>query len=128
MNTAQEIKLGYFGTDLHTHGHYIWQVGEERLHSSGLNFKDFPFNPEQLVSKKESRPKGAVDFFVIGGYSILRIEGSPIDKRWGTTSVFWINREVTKEELISILLSNKTVKEIIVAMPFKVQLDSNQPS
>ena len=120
------MEIGYFGTELNTHGHYLWTMSDERqLYDKNINLECLPFNPEDMPrrDKGETRTKGAVEFYQEHGYSILAIEGSCIDTRWGTKSVFFVKENISKAELITIIKAIPIAVEIINAMPFEVNLN-----
>jgi hypothetical protein len=116
--------MEYFGTDTTTHGHYMWKITDDHLYDRSLNFKDIPFNPELMPKRKkgDARIKGEVGFYQEGDYSVLAIEGSCVDNRWGTCSVFFIKGELTRDEMVGLLQSIPIAKKIIDQMPFEVQL------
>lgn len=107
--------IRYFGTDLSSAGHYFWQMGTESLY--GLNFKDFPFNPERMPT---SQRNGDVEFYHIDGWSIMAICGSCKDKRPGSKSVFFIKQEMPDNELLNLIRSIPIANKIINAMPFDI--------
>ena len=111
--------IGYFGTTLTEHGHYFFNINKDRFVSRGdLNFKDFPFNPERLIeswvkSNRASPIKGQRFYFQIEGWSILYFEGSPIDRRGGTKSVFFVKRNLNENQMLSLVHSSPLAKKII---------------
>lgn len=125
------LELGYFGTDDSKHGHYIWKVGEQYLRSQDLNFSDFPFNPESIAKKDQKNiyssstglNKGDVRFFKVGGYSICYIEGSAVDDRGGTKSVWWVKADVTLEKLKELILANIPSAKLISMMEKKFKIN-----
>jgi hypothetical protein len=118
MGKAKRI-MEYFGTDLREAGHYRWDVGVESIYKNWKNLRDLPFDPERLTI---NMPKGECAFYQGGGFTVLAIAGSPVDKREGTKSVFWINDTITKEELIDLIKGNKAAMKLIKAMPFEVKI------
>lgn len=108
----------YFGTNLDRAGHYFWRLEGERISNLNLNFKDFPFDPEELTKKIPI--KGTTLFYWIGGYSICAIVGSCADDRNGTKSVFFFKEDLSIKELIDKITSIPIAKEIIDKMPFPV--------
>lgn len=115
-------KLQYFGTNLTNHGHYFWEVGENYLHSSNLNFDSFNFNPCNMPEYEigETRNKGDVKFYHKSPFVICAIEGSCIDKRSGTNSVFFIKGEFSYNNLMLAMRESKPVQEIINSFPFEL--------
>ncbi len=111
------MKIEYFGTNFTEHGHYRWVI-EDGLHFQNLIFRDLPFDPERLTN---NLPKGETVFYQGGGYTVFGISGSPVDKRGGTKSIFWVDQIISKDKLISILLKNETAKKLIDQMPFKIE-------
>jgi hypothetical protein len=111
-------ELYYFGTSTTTAGHYFWTLSE-RMESSRMWFRDIPFNPEQLLGKRQV-DKGQAFYFQIEGYSIIHIEGSPYDKRGGSKSVFWVHGDVPCDVLVALIGQNEPAKKLISAMPFEV--------
>ena len=75
----------YFGTDLNTHGHYTWDLSGESMKKAGL-MPQVPFNPYEI---NKSGVKGSVVFCKdFAGFTIIAIEGSCVDSRNGTKSIF----------------------------------------
>lgn len=111
--------LDYFGTDLRSAGHYFWQLEGENFNKSKTWFKDIPFDPETLLPVHTE--KGTVRYFREGGYAICAIAGSPIDKRYGTKSVFWTKEFIKLGHMKAIILSIPAAKKIIDQMPFEVR-------
>jgi hypothetical protein len=118
--------IHYFGTNLGDYGHYFWHLEGDSIYNRDLNFKDFPFNPEEMPrrSKGETIRKGEVRFYHEEGYSICAIEGSCKDQRWGTKSVFFVREDLSIEQLVEKILSVPIAKKIIDSMPFPVNLHS----
>jgi len=119
--------MNYFGTDLREHGHYFWQLEGGTMRKIPYNFKDYPFNPEDLPKREvgETIRKGDVKFYHIDGYTICAIEGSCVDNRWGTESVFFIKEILEDKEMIKRILSIPIALSIINQMPFNT-LFTNQ--
>ena len=110
--------MNYFGTDLQSHGHYFWKLGNDRMAKSVIWFDDLPFNPEQLPGYEPR--KGSIVFFNHAGYTILGISGSCVDQRLGTQSVFWIEGKLTFDGMKELILSIPIAEKIIKQMPFEV--------
>ncbi len=98
-NTAPTVH--YFGTDLRSPGHYFFVVENELIRSSKMYFSDLEFNPEKYP--KDGMQKGEHVFFQTGVHCVYFLAGSPIDKRLGCKSVFFINGNYTEDETLSIL-------------------------
>jgi hypothetical protein len=113
--------MNYFGTNLTSAGHYFWTLEDDKLHTPRLSFVDYPFDPYTILDKKRPRyVKGETGFLQIDGYSVLAIEGSPTDDRWGTVSVFFVRELIDRELLCERILAHPFAKQIIACMPFDV--------
>ncbi len=110
--------LQYFGTQLDNTGHYFWQLGVASMHRSRMNLGNCPFNPEALPHKAQKN--GDTQFYQFAGYSIYAIEGSCKDTRPQSKSVFFIEQEITQEELKHLILTSPIGKKIIDKMTFTV--------
>lgn len=109
--------MEYFGTSLTAHGHYTWDLSGDRMEKKHLMPKT-PFDPYKI---NQSQIEGNVVFCKdFAGFTIIAIEGSCFDNRGGTKSVFWERENISKEEMIQRIMSNKLSKAIIDAMPFEV--------
>jgi hypothetical protein len=128
MNTLQ-----YFGTDTRTAGHYFWQFDAtgQYMQRSNTYFKDLPFNPEAYpakINKWDSESKGTIQFDYVDGWTIFAISGSPIDSRGGCHSVFFINKELTQDQIIQKIKMTPAALKIINQMPFDVKhFEKTQP-
>jgi hypothetical protein len=113
--------IGYFGTNLSTYGHYVWRLSGD---SFGMSTLDMPFHFYQYpeVENGAEKTKGHAQFIQAHGYSIIAIEGSCVDKRGGTKSVFYQEGEHTQEEMIALIRSIPVAAEIINKMPFPVPM------
>lgn len=109
----------YFGTNTETSGHYTWDLSDNRMQRIGL-LPATPFDPERLTM---GLPNGEVVFYQGGGYTVLAISGSPVDKRQGCKSVFWIKGDTTRSGIEIMIMQNKFAKQIIEMMPFKVKFN-----
>lgn len=89
--------MEYFGTGTTAHGHYRWKLYPDHMVKIGLSFSDLPFDPEGLTN---NLPKGQWSFYQGGGFTVIAISGSPVDKRNGSKSVFWVNHIITMEQMI----------------------------
>lgn len=112
--------MKYFGTNLTEHGHYIWNVGSEYLLNPSIDFKPLSFDPEDMP---KSKVKGDVEFYHIGGYTILAICGSCIDNKPGTRSVFWVAGDLTKENMIVLIKLFPVLVRILNAMELKFKIN-----
>lgn len=114
--------LQYFGTEPDRAGHQFWRLEGSSLSRSRLSYNDCPFNPEGLPYKKgHDFRNGETEFYQFAGFSIYAIEGSCYDTRPASRSVFFIEKEMSKEELKALILSTDIGKRIIEKMPFAVQ-------
>lgn len=117
----------YFGTTIKTAGHYFWILdGEYQLSVSKIELLNkLPFDPETMAYtgefEKKYPPKGWAKIYHIDGYSILYIEGSAIDPRDNSKSVFFFKEALTDVELIRKVLSIPAALKLIKAMPFEVK-------
>lgn len=117
------MDLHYFGTNTREAGHYFWLLAGNSIGSRGMNFKDIPFNPESIPL---TRTNGEVETFVMTDfkrskfYCILAICGSPVDKRPGCKSVFWIEGG-DLEKLNKLIRETPAAMAIINMMPFAVE-------
>jgi phage-related protein len=113
--------MKYFGTDLTTHGHYIWNVGQNYLSDSSIDFRGLSFDPEGL---NRNQQKGEVTFLhTKDNMTVLAICGSCVDNRPGTKSVFWVPGILTKDDMILKIKSYPVLSDMIVKMEskFKIQ-------
>ena len=111
------MELKYFGTDLQTHGHYVFELKDESMTMLGLNFSGLPFHPEELTRGLE---KGSVVYYQGGGFTALGIAGSCIDKRNGTKSIFWTEGNFTRNQMYGIVSHTPIASKIINQMDFKI--------
>lgn len=118
--------LHYFGTDTRQCGHYFWNFDStgQYMSSSDIYFEDIPFNPEHYppkIDRYNSAPRGETKFDFVDGWTIFAISGSPIDGRGGCKSVFFINKELTEEQIIQKIKMTPAAMKIIKQMPFPVK-------
>lgn len=118
MENLENYKMQYFGTDLHTHGHYFWIITDEWLERSGVDFNSLSFNPYNIVKKDSS--KGTTVWRQTDEFSILGIVGSCKDERGGTVSVFFTEEKLNQEEMIAKLKDMPVVMDMFKAMKFKL--------
>jgi hypothetical protein len=118
------MEINYFGTALDCAGHYFWKLHGGQMEKAYISFSSLPFNPDDMPrrDKQYIRTKGEIEFYCENGFSIIAIEGSCADKRFGTKSVFFIKEVITKEEMIKRINSIPIARIIIDAMPFKVDI------
>ncbi len=99
-------------------GHYIFDVSNyPSMVREGIQFNYLPFHPEQLTNNLS---KGEVVFYQGGGFTVIGISGSCIDKRPGTKSIFWVEEILSYDEMKDQILNNIITKKIINSMPFTV--------
>jgi hypothetical protein len=118
-------ELFYFGTDTNRAGHYFWKVSDDgkRLNYKGLDFDLLDVDPQDIAKDKQRKfllPKGTVKFILTNKYTVCYIEGSCIDKRWATQSVFWVAGHISFAELKELILSTPIAVEMFEMMDFKV--------
>ena len=113
--------IEYYGTllDQAGHGFHTLNDGFDR---NRTKFENLPFNPEALPfhSRERNYIDGTVKFYNVFGFTICAIAGSPYDKRPGSKSIFFIERDLTREVFKAQLEINPTVQKIIKQMPFPV--------
>ena len=110
--------INYFGTELESYGHYIFQLDNDRMDRIGIRFDHLPFSPENLTN---NLPKGEVIFYQGGGFTVIGISGSCKDDRNGTKSIFWVKEIITFNELKDRILNHPVSQLIIKQMPFTIQ-------
>lgn len=110
--------MNYFGTYLHSAGHYFWDLIGEGMGKSKLYFKDIPFDP---YDGQRPIQKGTASFKNIDGFSVYIIIGSCTDDRNGCVSTFFVKEELTASQLKERILSIPIAKKIIEQMPFEVK-------
>jgi hypothetical protein len=111
--------MNYFGTELTSAGHFMWEMIGSELYRNRMSIGDCPFNPEALPYKKYKN--GDVGYYQCFGFSILAICGSCKDNRAGSKSVFWLEGNFTADEMKERILTIPIGKKIIEQMSFKVQ-------
>lgn len=114
--------LQYFGTNLDSAGHYLWEIQGDTMYPSRTQFNDLPFNPEALPYKGKGKPyqNGLIEFYNFCGFSICAIEGSCRDTRPGSKSIFFVKENLTKEQIIEIINATPVARKMIDKMPFHV--------
>lgn len=121
------MKTYYFGTSLHTAGHYFFELNDSEMYQErNIRYGDTPFDPEKLPIVKGGRysraPNGMTRFYNLGHYSICAIGGSPKDSRPGSKSIFFWDEELTKEQMIEAIKNLPIAMKIINQMPFNVEI------
>ncbi|GAG75702.1 unnamed protein product [marine sediment metagenome] len=114
--------MNYFGTSLNEHGHYLWDLHEDRMENCGINFKHLPFHPEELTN---NLLKGEVVFYQCTGYTVIGIAGSCVDERPRTKSIFWVLEKISFDEMKERILNNPIAKKIIEKMSFEIEWDNS---
>jgi hypothetical protein len=111
-------QLYYFGTNMIEKGHYLWKVTPDGLRERSIDFSALPFNPEQYPRqpKSESLNKGTIIYYFEHGFTILAIEGSCIDQRPGSKTVFFIKGLILESVFIAYLNTFQIYKYIIEAL------------
>lgn len=114
--------IEYFGTDLRTHGHYLWKLKGDSMQPNGEYLGNLPFNPEDYPKWEKGAvySKGDAQFIQVNGCSIIAIEGSCVDNRWGSKSVFFVRQLINKEQLINMIQTTFSANAIITQMPFEI--------
>jgi hypothetical protein len=115
--------MNYFGTELDGAGHYFWTLEGNAIYRSRTSFENCPFNPEALPYKKNGQGffNGTARFYQFAGFSIYAIEGSCKDERPGSKSIFFVEKELDKDQMKALILATPIASKIIQKMPFKVE-------
>lgn len=111
--------MHYFGTDLTSKGHYLFEVGKESLYPARLRTGDLPFYPEALPYNKYQN--GDVGFYQVFGFTILAICGSCSDSRPASKSVFFIEGTFTESQMKEYILNIPVLQRMIKQMPFQIK-------
>lgn len=116
------MKVKYFGTSLTEKGHYLKDLLPLGLdYSYTLSTSHYPFD---IYSFTKGNPKGFVAKYEVDNYKVIAIEGSCIDQRWGTVSVFITEENVTLRQFKDYLSNHPWVIKMLEQMPFKVDLNA----
>lgn len=118
-------KIYYYGTNLSQAGHYYWELEKDNLKYLGLRMeKPKFFSPYDYPEYEhgEKMRKGKSQFLHLNGHSILAIEGSCSDNRFGTRSVFFIEGIMEKDKFIELLKSHKIFNEMVDQMNFEIEI------
>lgn len=112
----------YFGTNLKNLGHYFWELAGKEFSGTTMFFSQIPFDPEDMPYRKRGEviKNGDTGYYQEGEYSIYAIEGSCMDKRPASKSVFFVRELISKEELKERILAIPIAQQIIGRMPFEV--------
>jgi len=110
-------QLNYFGTNLTSSGHYYWSIGDGFYSYTSLQ-DSLTWNPEGLTKGYQN---GLVTVITINVLNIIAIDGSPYDRRPGSKSIFWADRNTKFIDLKEAILTLKASKAIIEQMPFEVR-------
>lgn len=103
--------LYYFGTSLREYGHYYWLADGNMLRYMSLDLhRVIPFNPEELPKTNRF---GEYEYHQIEGYSIIAYCGSPYDKRGGCKSVFFVQGDVSEEDLMELIMNNGATSKVV---------------
>ena len=118
-----ENKLYYYGTTLNEAGHYLAILDGNSFHRADLRHDDLPFDPYELPNRGKKDPvrKGQKDFYQKGGYSILVIEGSCYDTRFGTRTVFFVKSLISEYEMMQLINDTPIAFAIVNKLPFAVE-------
>ena len=111
----------YYGTELDSYGHYLWELNG-RFTRTGLPHSTLGFDPE----KHRMQPRGHVKFEHEGGWTILYIGGSPKDTRLGTSSVFFLRGDFSRQDFVNLMRSNSVAMSIVERIPYDIDLEGNE--
>ena len=110
--------MNYFGTDLDTHGHYVFKLNESTMVKTWLKLDNLPFDPEGLTRNLH---KGEVVYYNGGGYTVIGISGSCKDDRAGTKSIFWVREDLTFIDMYDLIHGNPMAIKILASMSFFIR-------
>jgi GH15 family glucan-1,4-alpha-glucosidase len=105
------MRIHYYGTTIKYTGHYFYEITGDEFRSEKTRFSELDFNPEEYPLK--GMKKGDQSIFQTGKRTVLFVSGSPIDKRGGSKSVFWVNELISPEKIREILDGNNIFLEIV---------------
>jgi len=113
----------YFGTDLHSYGHYKWKISDDGTSLILQRDYDLPFRQQGLRKVREDGYYYMGDMTYIQGrnWTIISIYGSCVDHRGGTESTFFIKEKMSRDEFWSHLKTLPIVQKMIIQMPFRLQ-------
>jgi len=110
----------YFGTNLNTAGHYLWEISGDRMNESTLlKLGKLPFNPENMPCGGTVM-EGVVKYYYKHGWSIVAISGSPRDRRPGSKSVFFVKENIDYLTFLTRLYEIPAAMKIINSFIFPV--------
>lgn len=112
--------MEYFGTSLTEHGHYRRNIDGGFSSHSSIRFDDLPFHPEHLTNTSRL---GEVVFYQSEDYTVIAINGSCVDHRPGSKSVFWEKEYLTKDDMIKRIIANPIANKILKQMKFQIRWD-----
>jgi len=116
------MKIEYFGTDLNRAGHYLFELDRGYIGRNLRKIDTLPFNPEGLpYSKEYMLGGGTVKFYNFAGFTICAISGSCCDRRPGSKSIFFVEKDISFESLKNVLIENEAFKKIAFKMPFDIK-------
>ena len=117
------MTLHYFGTNLREAGHYLFTLEGDSFYPAFYRWVDLTFNPYDIPNQYDKRTirKGDKDFYQKDGFSILVIEGSCYDQRWGTRTVFFVDGLIDEAKMRELINSVPIAVKILAALPFEVQ-------
>lgn len=111
--------MKYFGTNTREAGHYYWDLSKG-MGYIGLSRGDCPFDPEGLFRSATSE-NGDTCYMQHGEFTVFGICGSPVDKRRGCKSIFYIKQKFSREEMVEQIKRYPAAQEIISKMPFEIK-------
>jgi hypothetical protein len=111
--------MNYFGTELTSSGHYMWELQGTQMFRNKMTLGDCPFNPEGLPYKVYKN--GEARYYQFCGFTILAICGSCKDHRPGSKSIFWIEGNFSGSEMKEKILAIPIGKKIIEQCPFEIR-------
>lgn len=119
-NTPIGCPYEWFDAEIHYYGTLLDKCGHEFniLKYQGIyydNCSAYPFDPEHLYVNKFLKV-GDKTYHHVNGYSILRVEGSPYDRRPGSVSVFFVMGKVLPYTLTDYLIHNTMYPQIYNAI------------
>lgn len=111
-----DAEVHYYGTFLDSGGHFQYILNYQSIvkDNDPMHYP-YPFDPEHLYVNKLLKV-GDKTYHHVNGYSILRVEGSPYDKRPGSVSVFFVMGKVLPYTLTDYLIHNTMYPQIYNAI------------
>jgi hypothetical protein len=107
--------LFYFGTKFNEHGHFIYNIQKGEFENTNFKFPhyDLLYKCNDNKSEKGYNTKGDYSFHQKDNFTILSINGSIADDRFGTVTSFYIEEWQPISYFIEILKINKMAIEIL---------------